>query len=728
MVTKAKPIIAENSVHGDCTVFKKTFAAVKKAESAVLKITAWGVYEARLNGNRVGDFVLAPGWTVYEKRLQMQTYDITSLLREENTLEVTVGGGWYAGRITGGEDSWHQADPESENRRAALLAEIEITYTDGKADVIPTDSTWQTGRGGLIFSDIYDGEVYDATRPLVFDGTAAEDAELDVSVVIPTVGEAVTEHERLVGQRLIVTPRGEKVIDFGQNTAGYPEITVTAKAGDRVRLSFAEILDKDGNFYNENYRSAKCRYEYICRDGVQTFKPTFTFYGYRYVRIDEYPTQNPDPKNFTAVVLHSDIRRTGFFESSDPLLNRLYENIIWGQKGNFVDVPTDCPQRDERFGYTGDAQVFMQTACLNFDVRRFFEKWLGDLALLQPENGEIPAIAPAVYGCHVVSGGWGDAVTICPWEMYLTYGDREILERMYPKMEKWLEYIAASSNDEYLWTGHFQYGDWLELNPEGSHTDKDLIGSAFYAHSCMLTYKAGKAIGADCEKYKNLYNRIKEEYNKKYGDRLKTQTELVLTVHFGLTDSPEELVARLCDKIDEDGGHLTTGFLGTPYLLHVLTEYSHAEKAYDLLLRREYPSWLYPVTCGATTMWEHWDGIRPDGTVWSAGMNSYNHYAYGAVGDWLYGKAAGINRVEAHPGFERVLFTPHATEKIERLSARIETKYGTVSSKWENTENGVVYEMISPVPAEAVIGGKKYDLNIGKNIIKINKSEEETAL
>lgn len=721
-LSNTKWISAGKYAHGKCPVFQKTFSIVKKALFCRLKISSRGVYEANLNGKRVGDFVLAPGWTVYKKRIQYQEYDITELLNEDNTFEVTLGDGWYAGRIARGENSWHEADPERRKYHTSLIAEIEIGYEDGTVEIIRTDSSWRVGYGAILFSDIYDGEAYDASKETVFYGYAETDENQNKDILIPTAGEKVTEHERIKGVRMIVTPNGERVIDFGQNTAGYPEITLhKAKKGERVRLSFAEILDADGNFYNENYRSAKCEYLYVCRDGAQTYKPHFTFYGYRYIRIDEYPDEEIVPENFTAIALYSDIRRTGYFESSDILLNRLYENIIWGQKSNYIDVPTDCPQRDERFGYTGDAQVFMRTACLNFDVRRFFSKWLDDVNLLQPENGEIQAIAPAVYGCRAVSGGWGDAVTICPWEMYLKYGEKDIPARMYPVMERWIAYIEASSRDKYLWTGHHQFGDWLELNGKDCLSNKDLIGTAFYAYSCLLTYKAGKVLGADCEKYRILFERIKCGYIKNYGSCLKTQTELVLTIHFGLSDEPDKLAEKLCRRIAQDGGHLTTGFLGTPYLLYVLTDYGYSELAYDLLLRKEYPSWLYPVTKGATTVWEHWNGIKEDGSVCDPGMNSYNHYAYGSVGAWLYEGAAGINTDEKYPGYERVLFTPHATKKIKRLSARIKTKYGIVASSWENTGDSVIYKMTTPVPARAVINGKKYDLKIGDNTIKESK-------
>lgn len=700
-----------------CPVFVKKFQVKKNIRRALLDITARGVYRAELNSKRIGNFVLAPGWTVYDERLQYQTYDITGMLGRENVLEVTLAPGWYAGRISGGEGTWHDSDPKRHERVMSLIAELRVDYVDGSTEIVPTDTDWPVGEGGTVFSDIYDGEIYDARKSFSASGNAVESENHDKSMLIPTEGEIICEHERIKGRRLIITPRGERVIDFGQNLTGYPEFTVNAAQSEHVDISFAEILDENGNFYTENYRSARCMLKYTCKDGKQTYKPSFTFYGFRYIRIDSFPDGKLSPDDFTAIAVYSDMKRIGHFHSSDEMLNRLYSNIVWGQKSNYLDVPTDCPQRDERFGYTGDAQVFIKAGCKNFDTGRFFKKWLADVICTQTEDGAVEAIAPAVYGCRVISAGWGDAITVIPWELYLAYGDKTVLSMAYPAMKRWISYIEAVSTSPNEWTGGHQFGDWLEITDGEKGSDKELIATAFFANSCMLTYKAGKALGESGEEYLKKYNKIKRRFIEKYEPNVRTQTEHCLTLAFGLTDRSRELAASLYDRVIADGRHLTTGFLGTPFLPFVLTDYGYDALAYELLLRREFPSWLYGVTRGATTMWERWDSVKPDGAPADAGMNSFNHYAYGAVGAWLYEKAAGICTSDEHPGYESVLFHPHVTDRLDGLSAEIETRHGTVSSSWRHENGKTVYEFVSPGEATAIINGEKIKLNAGKSII-----------
>ncbi len=503
------------------------------------------------------------------------------------------------------------------------------------------------------------------------------------------------------------------------------QFTVSAEKGAVVDFSFAEILDKNGNFYNKNYRSAKAMYKYICRDGLQAYKPTHTFYGFRYVRINSFPVENINLNDFTAIVVHSDLRRTGSLSCSDELLSRLFKNVIWGQKSNYLDIPTDCPQRDERLGWTGDAQIFMHTACYNYDVRKFFHKWLSDLKISQSlnKNGAIPSIVP----CHsyLDNGGaaWGDAVTVCPYELYKMYGDKEILKIMFPAMKRWVDFITSQTTVKSLWIGCKHYGDWLELTGEYGQlmgtTRPDLIASAFYAHSTNLLCKAGRILGEDISNYEALYKSIVSEYKKYFKDEFITQTECILTLYFGLTDKPEAIAKQLVDLIKKAGYAMQTGFVGTPYILHTLSKHGYSELAYDLLLRKEYPSWLYPVTMGATTMWEHWDGIRPDGKLWDDSMNSYNHYAYGSVCDWVYSVACGINPVEEKPGFKEVLFTPIATDKIESLYADLDTDYGHIRSGWYHRDGKTIYEITTPVPSRAVINGKSYKLSAGKSVFEV---------
>lgn len=716
----AKWITAGQKNHTDCPVFEKIFNIKGRISSAVMNVSAKGVYVAEINGNRVGSFIMAPGWTEYRERIQYQSYDVTALLKEENTVHITLANGWYSGRIATGEGNWHKGDPEYLMRTEEVIAEIIIEYADVSRAHISTGTDWFTSFGALEFCDIYDGEIYDANTVPEFTRHAILAADQSTGMLVPQQGEEVTEHERIKPTALIISPKGERILDFGQNITGYPEITLNAAKGAQVSFSFAEILDKDGNFYNENYRSAKCFFKYTCKEGLQTHKPTHTFYGFRYIRIDEYPDIPIELENFTAITVHSNIKRTGWIETSDEMVNRLFGNIIRGQESNYLDIPTDCPQRDERMGWTGDAQVFVRTASFNFNVQKFFLKWLTDMKLDQREDGAVPAVIPRLFESSAGSAGWSDAITVCPWEIYLTYGNREILSIMYPSMKKWVDYITAVTTTKGLWTGHEHFGDWLELSgiydKSSVSTRKDVIAAGYYAYSTQIVSKVGRILGENTEKYEKLYGEIKKAFIEAYQDNLCTQTEFVIALYFGLTDAPAKLAKKLAEKIRADGTMIQTGFLGTPYILHVLTENGYNELAYELLLRKDYPSWLYPITKGATTMWEHWDGIKPDGSVWSAEMNSYNHYGYGAVADWLYGKCAGINRVEDAPGFKKILFKPYPSDKIDRLFAKIETEYGTVISGWYHKNGHIVYEITTPVPATAVIDGKTTDIPIGKTV------------
>ncbi|MBR0365931.1 MAG: family 78 glycoside hydrolase catalytic domain [Clostridia bacterium] len=572
----------------------------------------------------------------------------------------------------------------------------------------------------IISNDIWDGETYDAaaergnTEPVAL-------TELDMSVLIPQEGEFVREMDIIKPEKLITTPKGERVIDFGQEITGYVEFSVNAKKGDRLVLSCAEVLDRDGNFYNENYRSAKSRMTYICRDGEQTWKPEVTFYGFRYIRLDEFPVE-PDTDSIRAISVFSDMERTGYIRTSDAKLNRLFENALWSQRDNFLDIPTDCPQRDERMGWTGDAQVFAKTACYNYNAKKFYEKWLGDVRVEQRDNGSVPDTVPNFWKIGRSSTAWGDVITVIPWQVYMMYGDKGTLEANFDAMRRWVDFMTNDSLDKYLWTcpddsdklWRKHYGDWLALDaPEGSYrgiTPDNFIASAFYAYSTDLVIKAGKALGKDMREYEELYKNIKSTFKKTF-TTITTQTEHVLALVFDLTDNKEETAAALADMIRANGNRLKTGFVGTPYLLYALSENGYADVAYDLLMQEEYPSWLYEVNHGATTIWEHWDGIREDGTFWSTDMNSYNHYAYGSVMDWVYSVSAGIRPAE--PGFECVIIAPTPSDRIESVEAEYNSVNGRIVSKWTNTPNGVKYEITVPVPAEIIIDGKSQHVEPG---------------
>lgn len=704
-----------------CPVFIKDFEIKKPVKQATLFITALGVYEAILNDSRTGDFILAPGWTAYRKRLQYQSYDITGQLRANNQLQVTVGTGWYRGRLPG----WCDSTVQSELRKApaGLLAQIELIYMDGTTETIITDESWTAAKSNVRFSDLYDGETYDAAytihnlkKTMVFNGPD--------DTLIPQQGPEITEQERLYPVSIFTTPNGDRVIDFGQNLTGYVEIQLTAAAGDILALSHAETLDKDGNFYTENYRSAKASFHYDCKDGFQTYKPKLTFFGFRYIRIDAFPggITNAAPENFTAIVVHSRLKRTGYLSCSDPLLNQLFDNIIWGQKGNFLDVPTDCPQRDERLGWTGDAQVFVKTAALNYDVEAFFTKWLADMAADQGADGSIGHVIPDVLEENS-SAAWADAATICPWELYLAYGNKQILADQFCCMKKWVDYVTNHTTEPDLWTGGTHFGDWLGLDaPSGSYkgaSREDFIATAFYAYSVSLVIKAGRVLAEDVSHYLALYKRIIAAFQKTF-PQCTTQTECVLAVHFKLAADCPAVAAQLAEMITTCGVRLQTGFVGTPYLLHVLSDYGYTQLAYQLLLRKEYPSWLYPVTKGATTIWEHWDGIMENGDFWSPDMNSYNHYAYGAVADWVYGVAAGIKTSETKPGYEEISICPHPDSRLDWLKASLETRHGLIRSEWKK-ENGMWrYEIETPVAAQIIIAGKSYQLAKGIYIFYSN--------
>ncbi|MBO2516400.1 MAG: alfa-L-rhamnosidase [Clostridiales bacterium] len=704
-------------------VFRRAFEMRKTPLKAELQITALGVYEARLNGSRTGDFVMAPGWTSYGNRLQVQTYDVTELLGEKNEIRVTVGRGWFRSPLPG----W--INTEDKARRYAqpcgLIACLTVSFTDGSAETLITDGSWQYGESRVRFSEIYDGETYDASF-ITKEWLPVKELAWSRDILIPQEGETVRETGRVQARRVFTTPRGELMVDFGQEVTGYAEFTVEAHAGDTVYFTHSEVMDRDGNFYNENYRSAKAEVRYICAEGRQTWHPVLTFFGFRYIRLISWPGE-ARPEDFTAIVVRSDIRRTGWLESGHELLNRLFSNIVWGQQGNFLDVPSDCPQRDERLGWTGDAQIFAKAATLFYDVERFFRKWLRDLAVDQRESGEVGQVIPDVMPESPCSAAWGDAATIIPWQIYQTYGDIQVLEDQFDSMRKWVDFITGICAGPGMWPEHFHFADWLGLDaPEGSYkgsTREDFIADAYYARSTELVIMTGELLGRDVEPYRKLYHTIVSAFRRNFPTYM-TQTEHTLAAHFRLAEDPKKTADDLAAMVVRDGTRLRTGFLGTPYLLHVLTEYGHADLAWSLLLREGYPGWLYPVTKGATTVWEHWDGIKEDGTFWSKDMNSYNHYAYGAVADWVFEQAAGIRHDEAHPGFSELIYQPHPDARAGWLKMKLETRNGTIAAEWKYTGNAVRYDLTTPVPAVVRLNGKETRVGPGEYVFWSGDAKE----
>ena len=712
------PSFQENEAASE---FFRAFTVAKQVKKATLFASALGIYVARINGEKIS-YPLAPGWTAYHSRVQYQEYDVTDCIKGENTLSLTAACGWRMDYGFGGNlkviKPWE--GKEIAGNEYAVIAALLLEYADGTEECILTDESWSVKETKWRYCNLYQGDVYDET----FEGNTYPVKVIDhpKNILVAQEGEKIAEHESIKPIALIHTPKGETVIDFGQNMTGYISFTLTVPKGEKIVIDHAEILDHDGNFYNDNYRSAKAEITYIGDGETHTWKPEFTFYGFRYIRLKEFHGE-VNLNDFTAIVVHSDMERTGYFECSDEKLNQLYHNIIWGQKSNFLDIPTDCPQRDERLGWTGDAQVFARCASYNYNTQKFFRKWLSDMTLEQRPNGAIPHIIPRLDWVSA-SCAWADSAVIVPWQVYLLYGDRELLARQYVTIKRWIDFMYAEG-DRYIKGTHF--GDWLSQDADdpnscGGGTDKAFLALAFRAYSTSLFIKISGILGikqiADYEeKLEETKKRIRADYFDGNMLSVMTQTAHVLTLKFELCEN-EFLQAhadRLAEMVHANGDRLTTGFVGTPYLLHMLTQYGHTDLAYTLLFQTKLPSWLYAVEHGATTMWEHWDGIREDGSLWDVSMNSYNHYAYGAVGDWLYGTVAGIETDEEHPGFEKIRFAPKTTDKLTFAKASLKTKYGVIRSEWKRENGQIVYTFAVPngLTATAEIDGEKLELAAG---------------
>lgn len=695
-------------------LLRRSFHVDRQVTRARMYVTSLGLYEVELNGTRVGGDYLTPGWTSYSTRLQFQTYDITGQLAVgDNAVGAWLGNGWYKGNLAWDNKKHVFGD------RTALLMQIHLIYADGVEQIIGTDQGWTVSPGPLLMSEIYHGETYDAR----LEQTGFSRADYDDRVWVPAEILPYTKDillaqenvpvkavEELIPIAIMRTPAGETVLDMGQNMVGWMRFTVEGQAGQEFQLRHFEVLDQEGNVYTDNLRAARQTVTYIAKGGGrESFQPRFTFQGFRYVQLTGFP-EDLNLQDFAGVVLHSDMEPTGSFTCSNPLLNQLQHNILWGQKGNFVDVPTDCPQRDERLGWTGDAQMFIRTSAYLMNVAPFFSKWLKDLAADQLDNGGVPFVIPHVLdeNSHS-SAAWGDAAVICPWTIYQCYGDKRVLEQQYSSMQGWVEYIRRQGTDEFLWNTGFHFGDWLGLDAKPDSyigaTDRDYIATAFYAYSVELMGKTAAVLGRteDEQYYSQLHARIKQAYKREFitpAGRISvaTQTACVLALMFGLVEgkAQERTVAKLIELLEESKYHLTTGFVGTPYLNLVLAGAGHYDAAYKLLLQTDYPSWLYQVTRGATTIWEHWDGIKEDGSFWSKDMNSFNHYAYGAIGDFLYRCVAGIEQVEEYPGYKQFLIQPHPGGGLTSAAAGLESMYGKIRSEW-TIDSGKI-ELVTVVP------------------------------
>lgn len=732
-ILKARWIKSKVNNGDTATDFFKNVDIKNGIKSAELLITSHGVFEAYINGIKIGTDILMPGWTPYHMRLRYLKYNVTELLNEgENELKVGVGKGWFFHDV----DAWGCENLMHDE--SALICALTVTYCNGEREEFFSDESWTTAKSNIIYNHIYNGETVDL-RIKDTERTPAVEINFSRHMLIPYEGELIKEHERFSGKELITTPKGETVIDFGQEITGYVEFSGEAPEGKEIIIKHFEVLDKEGNVYTENLRGAKATYTVISDGKPFKIKPKYTFYGFRYIQV--IGLDNIKPEDFTAIVVHSDMKRTGYFTCSNELLNKFAENVVWGQKGNFLDVPTDCPQRDERLGWTGDAAMFSRTAAINFDVKSFCEKWLNDLEADQLCDGSVPHVSPYtnIYwngpdGYN--SPAWSDVAVIMPWELYVAYGDKGILKRHYNLMKKWVDFMITecrkNGNGEVLppWTtGGF--GDWLsleELNTESaeSGTDGGLIATAFFAYGLKTLIRVNKILGYDEGDYPEILKNTVKFFNSEYMEngRMKqeTQTAAVLAIIFELTDKPEITCAQLVENVRQHG-RITTGFIGSTYLLDALTIAGEDKLATDLLLRTEYPSWLYPVTKGATTVWERWNGIFPNGSFAYSGMNSFNHYAYGSVLSWMFRRLAGIRPDDTETGYKKILFAPAPDERIPQVRASLNTVCGEAISDYKMTENGWEFNFTVPneSEAEAAIFGKAYPLSKGENRITVSK-------
>ncbi|MGI5990045.1 MAG: family 78 glycoside hydrolase catalytic domain [Lachnospiraceae bacterium] len=670
-------------------VFEKGFTLEQKPVSARLYVCGLGLYEAHLNGQRVGNEYLTPYCNNYTAWVQYQTFDVTDqLISGENQLEIGLGNGWYKGRFGfSGKTDGYYGDSWK------LIAELRIQLPDGTETVVGTDESWQVRRSNIIFSNIYDGEQRDDTltalpaEPARL--TAPPEGKLTERLSVP-----VTILQEIRPVRLIHTPAGELVLDMGQNLAGIWRLHVHGmKRGARLHLQVGEVL-QGGNFYRDNLRSAKAEYIYVSDGSELILEPKFTFYGYRYVKIEGMPDLQKD--DFTALALTSKMRETMKLETGDAKVNRLIQNASWGRRDNFIDVPTDCPQRDERMGWTGDAQVFCPTALFFSDAYAFYSKYLYDMKTEQDAlGGKVPVVVPSFEIKDNAACAWSDATCIIPWQMYRFTGDASILRRHYPAMKSWVEYVRDLEEDDHKWRDQFHYADWLALDGDGAKdsvlggTDSGYVAEVYYLYSTRILAKTAKLLkkAEDEEIYETLANSIlngiRYEYFAPSGHCcIDTQTAYLLALRFGLSD-PKRMADGLVNKLEKNGGKLQTGFVGTPLLCEQLTRIGRSDMAYDLLLNEEYPGWLYEVNLGATTIWERWNSMESDGTVSSTGMNSFNHYAYGSIVQWIAERAAGLRRKEGSVGFREAEYAPLPDMRLGHAEISYESSAGNWHARWD---------------------------------------------
>ena len=763
----------EKCSHG---IYRRTFelSSEEDIKKARLYISGLGLYEVYLNGEKIGNEFLAPFYNDYNYWIQYQTYDITNMLKVGiNELRVMLGNGWYKGRF-GFIDNLDRLYGD----RQIMICQLTVDFKNGNQISISSDENFECQKSPILESSIYDGEVYDANLEPIEEkwmpAILADDEMQKLSEKLaPRYSLPLIIHEELKPKDIINTPAGEVVLDFGQNITGLFYFTCNEPKGTHIKLQMGEIL-QNGNFYNENLRTAKEEFVYISNGNICKVRPHFTFYGFRYMKVEGI--KNIELADITATALYSNMKETGHIETSNQKVNRLFLNALWGQKGNFLDVPTDCPQRDERMGWTGDAQVFSATASFNMYTPAFYRKYLHDMCYEQKSlRGAVPHVVPDILDqinvvlrdtqrakelgiqtskenngsgvAHADKGedvkseelshgdvnegteevemaagscAWGDAATIIPWTIYNFFGDRALLEEQYQNMKLWVDYIRMIDETKcgsgYLWTHGFHYGDWLALDNFHKDTcigatDVYYVASCFYLYSAELTAKAAAILNKnnDFKHYTDLANRVRKALCQEYFTEtgrlaLDTQTALVLALKFNVVPDKfkERTIATLKRKLDEENIHHTTGFVGTPYLCPVLSDNGLAEYAYTLLLNEDYPSWLYEVNMGATTIWERWNSVLPDGSISDTGMNSLNHYAYGSIVEWVYRYMCGINPSEENAGFKEFMIKPYVDNRFEYANAEYYSVYGLIKSGWKKVKNGWKFNITVPFDTKAL--------------------------
>ncbi|WP_417444152.1 family 78 glycoside hydrolase catalytic domain [Joostella sp.] len=693
---------------------RKKFKLSNDVVSARLYITAKGVFDVSINGQDVSDDVMPPGFTTYDKRIETITYDVTNLIEpEETTIGIELASGWHSGRLLWGNTPWNNTVSPK------VLCQLEMIMEDGSRKFIVTDKSWKAMTNGpLQFSEIYDGEIYNANLEMPNWATNSFNDSAWKVVQVENLEEKVNlepKRHNTVKDKIKLSPkeiikREETLIfDLEQNMVGVPLVNVPMKKGDTLKIRFAEMLAPDGSFYTKNYRSARSTDYYIAsKDGVVSYMPKFTFHGFRYVELSGFDsTQEPRKNWVTGIVQYSDFDDNGTFVSSHDKLNQLQSNIVWGLRGNFFDIPTDCPQRDERLGWTGDAQVFGPTSMFNADVYKFWASWMQSVREAQLENGAIPWTVPDATKNKIASSGWGDVCVIIPWEIYRRTGDSGFLEDNYEMMKRWVAHHKQMS-ENYI-SNMMSFSDWLQPFSKNDNTrgdtSRNLIGTAFFARSAKLTALSAEVIGkmGEAKKYEQLYKDVAKAFENEYFDETgkvknvtETQTSYLLALAFDLINDEIKPNAQkhLLEKIHEADDHLRTGFLGTPLLSKVLDEMGEIDLMYKLLFNETYPSWFYSINQGATTIWERWNSYSKEEGFNPQNMNSLNHYAYGAIGQWMYERIAGIAPLEA--GYKVIKIAPQPHQPLTSASAKLNTPYGEVSSAWEIKNDNFILEVVIP--------------------------------